>query len=88
MTHYTLRPTRTYARIRRPPSDRHGTAELRTALAERVPEIADGSVQIMAVARRPGSGAKIAVRSAGGALSPVSVCIGMHGMRIRDVKSR
>ena len=53
--------------------------------AQEVPEIYDGIVEIVAVARDPGSRAKIAVRSNDSAIDPVGACVGMRGSRVQAV---
>jgi transcription termination/antitermination protein NusA len=50
-----------------------------------VPEIADGSVEIMAVARESGHRTKIAVRSRVEGLNAKGACIGPMGQRVRNV---
>ncbi|MCW8842947.1 MAG: transcription termination factor NusA [Rhodobacteraceae bacterium] len=50
-----------------------------------VPEIYDGIIEIKAVARDPGSRAKIAVISYDGSIDPVSACVGMRGSRVQAV---
>jgi len=50
-----------------------------------VPEIADGSVEIMAVAREAGHRTKIAVRSTVAGLNAKGACIGPMGQRVRNV---
>jgi N utilization substance protein A len=50
-----------------------------------VPEIADGSVEIMAVARESGHRTKIAVRSNVEGLNAKGACIGPMGQRVRNV---
>jgi N utilization substance protein A len=50
-----------------------------------VPEIADGSVEIMAVARESGHRTKIAVRSTVEGLNAKGACIGPMGQRVRNV---
>ena len=50
-----------------------------------VPEIADGSVEIMAVAREAGHRSKIAVRSNVDGLNAKGACIGPMGQRVRNV---
>ncbi len=52
-----------------------------------VPEIAEGIVEIMAVAREPGSRAKIAVVSHDPDVDPVGACVGMRGSRVQNVVS-
>lgn len=50
-----------------------------------VPEIADGSVEISAIAREAGHRTKIAVRSTRSGLNPKGACIGPMGARVRNV---
>jgi N utilization substance protein A len=50
-----------------------------------VPEISEGIVQIMQVAREPGSRAKIAVTSRDPDVDPVGACVGMKGRRVQAV---
>ena len=52
-----------------------------------VPEIADGSVEIVAVAREAGHRSKIAVRSRVPGLNAKGACIGPMGQRVRNVMS-
>ena len=52
-----------------------------------VPEIADGSVEIVAVAREAGHRSKIAVRSKVAGLNAKGACIGPMGQRVRNVMS-
>jgi N utilization substance protein A len=50
-----------------------------------VPEIYDGIIEIKAVARDPGSRAKIAVISNDSSIDPVGACVGMRGSRVQAV---
>lgn len=50
-----------------------------------VPEMAEGIVTIMQVAREPGSRAKIAVNSRDSDVDPVGACVGMKGTRVQAV---
>ena len=52
---------------------------------QEVPEIYDGIVEIKAVARDPGSRAKIAVISRDSSIDPVGACVGMRGSRVQAV---
>lgn len=52
---------------------------------QEVPEIYDGVIQIMAVARDPGSRAKIAVVARDGNIDPVGACVGVRGARVQAV---
>ena len=53
--------------------------------AQEVPEIYDGIIEIRAVARDPGSRAKIAVISNDSSIDPVGACVGMRGSRVQAV---
>jgi len=50
-----------------------------------VPEIYDGAIEIKAVARDPGSRAKIGVISYDNSIDPVGACVGMRGSRVQAV---
>lgn len=50
-----------------------------------VPEIYEGIIEIKAVARDPGSRAKIAVVSYDNSIDPVGACVGMRGSRVQAV---
>jgi N utilization substance protein A len=50
-----------------------------------VPEIYDGVIEIKAVARDPGSRAKIGVISFDNSIDPVGACVGMRGRRVQAV---
>ena len=52
---------------------------------QEVPEIYDGIIEIKAVARDPGSRAKIGVISYDGSIDPVGACVGMRGSRVQAV---
>ena len=52
-----------------------------------VPEIYDGVIEIKAVARDPGSRAKIGVISFDNSIDPVGACVGMRGSRVQAVVS-
>ncbi|MGP9822293.1 transcription termination factor NusA [Salinarimonas sp. NSM] len=52
---------------------------------QEVPEIYDGIVEVRAVARDPGSRAKIAVISRDSSIDPVGACVGMRGSRVQAV---
>jgi N utilization substance protein A len=55
--------------------------------SQEVPEVYDGVIEIPAVARDPGSRAKIAVRSNDSSIDPVGACVGMRGSRVQAVVS-
>lgn len=50
-----------------------------------VPEIGEQVIEIKAVARDPGSRAKIAVKTNDGRIDPVGACVGMRGARVQAV---
>ncbi|MGZ3497175.1 MAG: transcription termination factor NusA [Vulcanimicrobiaceae bacterium] len=50
-----------------------------------VPEIEDGIVEIMAIAREPGSRSKVAVRSNRAEVDPIGACLGPKSSRIANV---
>ena len=52
---------------------------------QEVPELYDGIIEIKAVARDPGSRAKIAVLSNDTSIDPVGACVGMRGSRVQAV---
>jgi transcription termination/antitermination protein NusA len=52
---------------------------------QEVPEIYDGVIEVRAVARDPGSRAKIAVISRDSSIDPVGACVGMRGSRVQAV---
>ena len=53
--------------------------------AQEVPEVYDGVIEIRAVARDPGSRAKMAVVSNESSIDPVGACVGMRGSRVQAV---
>jgi N utilization substance protein A len=53
--------------------------------AQEVPEIYDGIIELRAVARDPGSRAKVAVISNDSGIDPVGACVGMRGSRVQAV---
>jgi N utilization substance protein A len=52
---------------------------------QEVPEIYEGIIEIKAVARDPGSRAKICVSSQDGSIDPVGACVGMRGSRVQTI---
>ncbi|HIU17279.1 MAG TPA: transcription termination factor NusA, partial [Candidatus Avidesulfovibrio excrementigallinarum] len=52
-----------------------------------IPEVDDGTVQVMGVARDPGSRAKVAVLSRERDVDPVGACVGLNGARVNSVVS-
>jgi N utilization substance protein A len=60
---------------------------LRFLLRQEVPEIAEGIVEVKAVAREPGSRSKVAVMSHNPNVDPIGACIGHKGQRIQAVSA-
>jgi N utilization substance protein A len=60
---------------------------VRKLFALEVPEIADGTVEIAAIAREPGHRTKIAVRATKPGVNAKGACIGPMGARVRNVMS-
>jgi N utilization substance protein A len=58
---------------------------MRKLFAMEVPEIYDGMVDIVSVARDPGSRAKIAVRANEFGINPILACVGVRGARVQAV---
>jgi len=50
-----------------------------------VPEVSDGTVRILGVARDPGARAKVAVSSKDRDVDPVGACVGVRGSRIQNI---
>ncbi|HPQ69636.1 MAG TPA: transcription termination factor NusA [bacterium] len=64
---------------------RTSTEFMRKLFEMEVPEIAEGTVSIVACAREPGARAKIAVNSRDANVDPVGACVGMKGSRVQAV---
>jgi len=60
-------------------------AMLRRLLELEVPEIYNGTVEIKAIAREPGSRSKVAVVALQPGVDPVGACVGMRGVRIQSI---
>lgn len=58
---------------------------LRRLLELEVPEIFNGIVEIKAIAREPGFRSKVAVHATQQGVDPVGSCVGMRGVRIRNI---
>ncbi len=58
---------------------------LRRLLETEVPEIYNGTVEIKAIAREPGSRSKVAVAATQAGVDPVGSCVGMRGVRIQNI---
>lgn len=55
--------------------------------AQEVPEVYEGVVKICAIARDPGSRAKVGVMSDDTSIDPVGACVGLRGSRVQAVIS-
>ena len=58
---------------------------LRRLFEQEVPEIFDGTVEVMAIAREAGDRAKVAVRSRDKNIDPVGTCVGPRGQRVQAI---
>jgi N utilization substance protein A len=58
---------------------------LRRLLELEVPEIFNGTVEVKAIAREPGSRSKVAVAAMQEGIDPVGSCVGVRGVRIQNV---
>ncbi|HOI75113.1 MAG TPA: transcription termination factor NusA [Syntrophales bacterium] len=58
---------------------------LRALFEVEVPEISEGLIELVNVAREPGKRAKIAVRTKDKDIDPVGACVGMRGSRVQSV---
>ena len=59
--------------------------EVRRLFQAHVPEVASGAVEIMGIARAPGTRIIVTVRSKDERVDPVGVCIGERGARIKTI---
>lgn len=58
---------------------------LRRLLELEVPEIYNGQVEVMSIAREAGQRSKVAVRALQPGVDPVGACVGMRGVRIQSI---
>ena len=58
---------------------------LKRLFEQEVPEIFNGAVEIMAVARESGSRSKVSVRAKQDGVDPVGSCVGLRGVRIQSI---
>lgn len=58
---------------------------VRQLMVQEVPELADGTISIERIVRDPGYRTKLAVRSSDPKVDPVGACVGMRGMRVKNV---
>lgn len=54
-------------------------------LVQEVPELADGTITIEKIVREPGYRTKLIVRSSDPKVDPVGACIGMRGVRVKNI---
>ncbi len=50
-----------------------------------VPEISEGLIEIVSVAREPGNRSKVSVKTSDKDIDPVGACVGMRGSRVQSV---
>src|SRR5205807_984149 len=58
---------------------------VRRLFESEVPEIYEGTVEIKAIAREPGSRSKVAVVARQDGLDPIGSCVGVRGARINNI---
>ena len=58
---------------------------IRVLFEQEVPEIFEGQVQIVAIARDPGKRAKVAVTAVDEAIDAVGTCVGVKGVRVQTI---
>ncbi|MFL2759642.1 MAG: transcription termination factor NusA [Dehalococcoidia bacterium] len=58
---------------------------LRRLFEQEVPEIYNGAVEIVGIARESGSRSKVAVRAKQDGVDPVGSCVGLRGVRIQSI---
>ncbi|MFH1429917.1 MAG: transcription termination factor NusA [Candidatus Uhrbacteria bacterium] len=58
---------------------------LRHLFSVEVPEVSSGAVEVVAIAREPGSRAKVAVRATEENVDPIGACIGQRGTRVQTI---
>lgn len=58
---------------------------VRQLMTQEVPELNDGTISIERIVRDPGYRTKLAVRSSDPKVDPVGACVGMRGMRVKNV---
>ncbi len=77
--------TKTGVRTTQPALKRTNPGLDRKLFEQEVPEIADGTVEIKAISREPGSRTKIAVYSQNPDVDAQGACIGPRGMRVQNI---
>jgi N utilization substance protein A len=58
---------------------------LRKLFEQEIPEIGNGSIEIMAIAREAGARSKVAVKSNSENIDPIGSCVGQRGARIQTI---
>ena len=58
---------------------------VRRLFEQEVAEVKDGVIDIMSIAREPGSRTKIAVRSNDANVDPIGACVGSNGVRVNNI---
>lgn len=58
---------------------------VRQLMIQEVPELSDGTISIERIVRDAGYRTKLAVRSSDPKVDPVGACVGMRGMRVKNV---
>lgn len=58
---------------------------VRALFIEQIPEIKDGYVEIVSIAREPGERTKVAVKTSDVNIDPVGTCVGMRGYRVQAI---
>ena len=58
---------------------------VRKLFEEEVTEVSNGTIEIMSIAREPGSRTKIAVRSNDPNVDPIGACVGNNGLRVNNI---
>lgn len=58
---------------------------VRQLMTQEVPELSDGTITIEKIVRDPGYRTKLTVRSSDPKVDPVGACVGMRGMRVKNV---
>src|SRR5699024_11262514 len=61
---------------------------LQRLLESEIREIIEGSVEVKAVSREPGTSAKVAVHSYDSSIDPIGACVGPNGQRIRSITNQ
>lgn len=64
---------------------RSSTDFVRALVSQEVPEVSDGTVTLEAVVRDPGYRTKLAVGASDPRVDPVGACVGMRGMRVKNI---